>query len=156
MSDNPYEVALKAALSDMEQLKIQERQLAIQKAKIQETINALSPLVFADTVDVNSLSLPNAMRLVIRGAGRPLSATDFKTKLQDIGFDISKYENPLANIHTAMTRMCESDEMQWVQMEGKKKAIPGPELKSIPQDTQNSATTEVWKALLEGLKEEKK
>lgn len=65
---------------------------------------------------------------------RPLNAYDLKTKLTDLGFDLTKYENPLANIHTAMTRMAENDKMTWVPNdEGEKRVLPGPELKPVPQ-----------------------
>jgi hypothetical protein len=145
MSDNPYEVALNAAFDELQKLKEQEREIAIRKAKLRETMNALSPLVFPNKVDINSMSLPNAMRLILGSAGRPLNAAEFLSKLEDIGFDVAKFDNPLANIHTAMNRMVESDELQWVQVEGKKKAIPGPELKPVPQDM----TEGVLKGLLE-------
>jgi hypothetical protein len=51
--------------------------------------------------------------------------------LVDLGFDLSKFDNPLANIHTTMNRMVESEEMEWADTE-EKKVLPGPELKSIP------------------------
>jgi hypothetical protein len=146
MSDNPYETALNAAYEELQKLKEQELEIAIRKAKLRETMNALFPLVFPDKVEINSLSLPNAMRLIFQSAGRPLNAADFLTKLQDIGFDVGKFDNPLANIHTAMARMVESDEMVWVEVEGKKKGIPGPELKPVPQELPQGA---VLKALLE-------
>jgi len=145
MSDNPYEAALNAAFEELQKLQTQEREIAVRKAKLRETMDALLPLVFPDTIDINSLSLPNAMRLILRSSGRALNAADFLTKLTDIGFDVQKFDNPLANIHTAMTRMVESDEMVWVEIEGKKKAIPGPDLKSVPQEFPEGAL----KALVE-------
>jgi hypothetical protein len=134
MSDRLYEDALKAANAELESLQKWEREIIVRKAQIQQTINALCALVYPDALDVNALSLPDAMRLVIRSAGRGLNANDFKTKLEDIGFDTSKYENPLANIMTAMNRMVENDEMIWMQTDGKKTAGPGPELKQVPQE----------------------
>jgi hypothetical protein len=156
MSDNVYEVALNAAFAELQELKQQEREIALRKAKLQETLDALIPLVYPSAVDVNTLSLPNAMRLVLHSSGRPLSAYEFKTKLVDIGFDISKFDNPLANIHTAMNRMVENDEMIWIETEGKKKGIPGPDLKPVPQALPGPPEIEILKDLLERSESEKK
>jgi hypothetical protein len=134
MADNLYSEALFAAWAELDSLRVQERDIAIRKAQLQQTVNALYPLVFDNQVDINALSLPDAMRLVLRSTGRPLSGNDFKTKLEDMGFELSKFANPLANIMTAMNRMVEAEEMIWFEQDGKpKKAIPGPELKSVPE-----------------------
>src|SRR5260370_12343985 len=132
---SPYWAALSAALEEFKKLQEQERETAFRKAKLKATINALHPLVFPDSpMEINTLSLPNAIRLAIRGATRPLSTYELKAKLEDLGFDFSKYENPLANLHTAVNRMVESEEMIWVHSEEQqKKDLPGPELNSVPQ-----------------------
>ncbi|SRR5216684_4168947 len=134
MSDKPFEEALFVAFNQIQELKQQEREIAVRKAQLQQTVTALYPLVFPDTVDINSLSLPNAIRLIISGAGgRPISAIEMRGRLDELGYDTSKYENPLANITTAMNRMVEADEMVWADIDGKKKALPGPDLKAVPQ-----------------------
>lgn len=126
----PYRDALFRAWKELDTLKQQERDIAIRKAQLSKTCSALFPLVFPEVIDVNSLSLPNAIRLLISSADRPLSAADIQTKLQDLGFDLKKYDNPLANIHTAMTRMADSEEL--VQIDGdKKRVVAGPELKTV-------------------------
>jgi hypothetical protein len=134
MADKSFEQALFAAFDRLQQLKEQERSIAVEKSQLNKTIEALFPLVFPDQIDINSLSLPNAIRMVVSGAGgRPISPAEMKGKLEDLGYDISKYDNPLANIHTAMNRMVEAEEMVWADINGKKKALPGPELKPVPQ-----------------------
>jgi hypothetical protein len=135
MSDALYTDALFAAYRELTELGEQERAITVRKAQLRETVNALYPLVFPDAVDINSLSLPDAMRLVFRSAGRPLNAHGFRIKLEDMGFDLSKFSNPLANILTAMNRMVEAEEMTWVEGE-KKTVIPGPELKQVPEAPQ--------------------
>jgi len=125
--------ALFAAWRELNELKEQERKIAFRKAQLQATLNALSPLVFEQTVtDINTLSLPDAMRLIMRSANRPLSSHDMRTKLDDLGFDLTKFENPMANILTAMKRMVESEEFIWTE-DGSKKVLPGPELKPAPE-----------------------
>ena len=157
-----YEKALYAAFEEMSQVREKERELAFRKAQLQQTVSALYPLVFPDTPDLNSMSLPNAMRLIMHSAGRNLTAHDFKTKLEDLGFDISKFDNPLANIHTAMTRMVDSDEFYWAEKEeGKKKVGPGPELKSVPSEIPETLPPpsftpdgEAWETVIPGLNPE--
>jgi len=73
------------------------------------------------------------MRLVLRSTGRGLNAHGFRTKLEDMGYDLSKFSNPLVNILTAMNRMVEAEEMHWVEGEDKKTVVRGPELKPVPE-----------------------
>jgi hypothetical protein len=136
-----YRDALLSAWSELRELTDQERKIAIRKAQLQETANALFPLVFdMPLVEINTMSLPDAMRIAIRSAGRALSAYDMKTKLTDLGYDLAKFENPLANIQTAMNRLVENDEFIWVEKDAKpKQVLPGPELKSVPDANPNFA-----------------
>lgn len=156
---NPFREALFAAWLEMEELKRQEKHVAIRKAQIQQTINALYPLVYPDSEqlpDVNALSLPNAIRLVIHASsGRPMSAADVRAKLSELGYDLDKFDNALTNIHTAMSRLVDTDEMVWVKEDGKKKALAGPELKPVPEpapdlDAINAAIEAMQKELEKG------
>jgi len=91
----------------------------------------LFPLVFPEDItgissDVNSMSLPDAIRLVVSASEHPLSARDMQLKLDELGFDLKKFDNPLANILTAMKRMVDSGEL--VPFDGdKKRVVKGPE-----------------------------
>ena len=46
------------------------------------------------------LGLTDACRLVVRGAGVAVTPTDVRQLLQSIGFDLTKYANDFAAIHT--------------------------------------------------------
>jgi hypothetical protein len=129
---NPFAAALRGAYQELLNVKEQELTLTIRKAQLTKTVNALFPLVFPQTPDINAMSLPNAIRLIMSGTERPLSAHDMKTKLEDLGFDLAKFDNPLANVHTAMKRMLESDELVYVD-ENKKRVTAGPELNPPPE-----------------------
>jgi hypothetical protein len=153
MDDNSsFMTAILDAHRELESLKIKEREIFIRKAQLQKTIYALFPLAFPDSqpTDVNSLTLPDAIRLVFGSSGRHLSAMGMRTKLEDIGYDLSKFDNPLANIHTAMNRMLESGELTKMSAdEGKKTFAPGPELKEVPDVTNipDDAVEKAMKAL---------
>jgi hypothetical protein len=154
MSDQPinppseqdlYRDALLKAWAELEGLKQEERRIILRKAQLTKTCSALFPLVFSDPPDVNALSLPNAIRLVISSADRPLSANDMLTKLEDVGFDMKKFDNPLANILTAMKRMADSEELVLVDGD-KKRVVAGPQLKAAPDVSANR-----WEAVIAGV-----
>ncbi|MGO9326433.1 MAG: hypothetical protein ACLP07_17900 [Terracidiphilus sp.] len=128
-----YSSALFSAYDELDKLGEQERTIAIRKAQLRQTVKALYPLVFPEAVDIKSLSLPDAMRLVLRSAGRALATNDFKTKLEDIGFDLDQYSDPKANILTAMKRMVDAGEMHWVPDSPKKTVTATSELKPVPE-----------------------
>jgi len=44
----------------------------------------------------------------------PVTPTDVRQRLQSIGFDLSKYANDLAAIHTILKRLNESGELRFV------------------------------------------
>jgi hypothetical protein len=147
--DKIFSDALDAAVAELAELEEQERNIISRKADLRQTVNALWPVVFKQQLtDINTLSLPDAMRLVMRSAGRPLNANDYRTKLTDLGFDLSKFDNPMVNIQTAMKRMVDSEEMYWVEGETKR-VLPGEKLKPVPEPTEFSA--DALKALMEGL-----
>lgn len=127
-----YSKALFAAYEELSQLTEQERAIAVRKAQLKQTVDALYPLVFDDAVDIKSLSLPDALRLVLRSSGRALNAHEFKTKLDDVGFDLEKYSDPIASILTAMNRMVEAGEMQFIPNAPRKTVEATQELKAVP------------------------
>jgi len=138
---NPELIYAKAWLNADKQLQEiieQEKQLAFKKAQLRETMKALAPLFNPKPTDISSFTLPNAIRLIVRSAGKPLSALEFKSKLEDLGYPLDKFENPLASIHTALKRMTEAEELALVP-DKKKKFEPGPELKPTPETTTPNA-----------------
>jgi hypothetical protein len=56
--------------------------------------------------------LTDACRLVLQNAPAPLTAVGIRDRLQQIGFDLDRYANPLAAIHTTLKRMTESGEAE--------------------------------------------
>lgn len=132
---NPYEDALWKAYNELNDIKKQEHELTVRKLRLNQTVNALFPIVYPldQTADINSYSLANAIRLVIKSTDRGISAKEVRGKLQDLGFDFSKYSNPLASIWTASKRMIEAEELVLNDDEDEKKLIAGPELKPVPE-----------------------
>jgi hypothetical protein len=59
------------------------------------------------------LGLTDAIRLVMR-TGVPLTPTEVRERLQGIGFDLGKYANDLAAVHTILKRLNSSGELRFV------------------------------------------
>jgi hypothetical protein len=132
--ENPYIDPLTRLLAEAKEIREAETQLAIRKARVNAAINALWPLAFPETVNINTLGLANAIRVVFGGTDRPLTAIEVRGKLEDLGFDLSQFSNALASIHTATRRMIESEELIDVPSDDNKKKVgAGPELKAVPE-----------------------
>jgi hypothetical protein len=133
---NPYQDALWKAYEEIQDIKRQEADLAIRKNKLRKTVDALYPIVYPSTAeDINSLSLADAIRMIVKNCDKPVAAKEVRNRLFDLGYDLSKYSNPLASIWTAAKRMIDSEELALTDDEDEKKLSPGPELKPIPEST---------------------
>lgn len=134
---NPYQEALFKAWSELSALQEEEKRLIVQRARLRQTCDALWPLAFPEEAsqypDINSMTLADAIRMMVQcycAPDRNLTVKEIRGKLQDIGYDLSRYKNPLASIHTAANRMVESGELNWVDDQVNKLTI-GPEMRSV-------------------------
>jgi hypothetical protein len=119
LMDVSYKLALDKAIADLDALTMKEREIALRKAQLRETIKALSALC-GRLPDINAFSLSDAIRLVISSASEGLSPIEIRGKLTGMGYDLSKYKNPLASIHTALNRMVETEEIVYMPDEDEK------------------------------------
>jgi hypothetical protein len=129
----PYKSAIFRAWQELTEAKEEEKKLLVRKARLKASVDALWPLAFPDSTypDITSLTLADAIRLMVQSCNeRPITIKEIRGKLQDLGFDLSKYKNPLASIHTAATRMVDSEELSWVDDDGNK-LTAGPEMKPV-------------------------
>jgi hypothetical protein len=107
-----YQRALAAAIREYEALGEQRQDLDKRMAEVAQTIGTLSRL--CGLVPTVPLGLTDACRLVVRGAGVPVTPIDVRERLEAIGFDLGKYANDLAAIHTILKRLNESGELRAV------------------------------------------
>ena len=108
MSHVEYRAALDAAVREYERAVAERTALDDRIAQLRQTIATLTRLCgFTPTVP---LGLTDACRLVLRNAGKPMTAVDVRERLTTIGFDHEKYANGLAAIHTVLKRLEESGE----------------------------------------------
>jgi hypothetical protein len=112
MTTDDYRRALATAIREYETLGAQRQDVDKRLAEVAQTIGTLSRLCgLTPTVP---LGLTDACRLIVRGAGVALAPTDVRQRLQSIGFDLSKYANDLAAIHTILKRLNESGELRFI------------------------------------------
>ena len=112
MTHDDYRRALESAVREYEELGERKRALETRLAEVAQTIGTLSRLCgLTPTVP---MGLTDACRLVMRGAGVPMSPSDVRERLRTIGLDLSKYSNDLAAIHTILKRLNESGELRFV------------------------------------------
>jgi len=112
MTTDDYRRALATAIREYETLGQQRQDIDKRIAEVAQTIGTLSRL--CGLVPTVPLGLTDACRLVVRGAGVPVTPTDVRQRLQSIGFDLSKYSNDLAAIHTILKRLNESGELRFI------------------------------------------
>ena len=112
MTTEDYRRALATAIREYETLGQQRQDIDKRLAEVMQTIGTLSRL--CGLVPTVPLGLTDACRLVVRGAGVPVTPAEVRQRLQSIGFDLSKYQNDLAAIHTILKRLNDSGELRFI------------------------------------------
>jgi bifunctional DNA-binding transcriptional regulator/antitoxin component of YhaV-PrlF toxin-antitoxin module len=114
MTQEDYRAALAAAIREYETLGVERRRIDDRLAQLSQTIGTLNKLLgYEPTVPIG---LTDAIRLVMRG-GMPLTPIEVRDRLKSIGFDVSKYVNDLAAVHTILKRLNDSGELRFIARE---------------------------------------
>ncbi len=117
MTSGDYRKALDAAIREYEALGRQRRDIDERLARLAQTIGTLTRLLgLAPTVP---LGLTDAIRLVAR-EGVAMSPTDVRDRLRAIGFDLTRYANEVAAVHTILKRLNQSGELRFLPRAGGK------------------------------------
>jgi len=111
VADADYRAALAAAAREYEELGRRRREIDDRLAQLSQTIGTLNRLLgYQPTVP---LGLTDAIRIVMR-SGVPMTPVEVRDRLRAIGFDVSKYANDLAAVHTILKRLNGSGELRFV------------------------------------------
>ena len=116
MTDD-YKRALDAAVREYEELGRQRAALDARLTQLAQSIGTLCKL--CGLVPSMPWGLTDACRTILRNAGIPMSPTEVRDRLFAIGFDLAKYSNELAAIHTVLRRLNNSGEARFVAAPGK-------------------------------------
>ena len=143
MSSEDYRRALEAAVREYEALGEQRQQIDRRLAELAQTMSTLSRL--CGIVPTVSVGLTDACRLVLRGAGLPMSPTEVRERLKSFGFDLTRYTNDLAAVHTTLKRLNDAGELRFVARPGTgekayvwdrpaRAALLGPDIASVMRE----------------------
>jgi hypothetical protein len=114
MSPDQYRPALDAAVKEYEALVEQRRSIDVRLAQLAQTIGTLNRLCgFVPNV---YWGLTDACRVVLKGAGHPMTPIEVRDRLEAMGFDLSKYASSLAAIHTVLKRLKEAKELRFIEL----------------------------------------
>lgn len=106
-----YRAALAAAVKEYEELGGRRRAIDERLAQLSQTIGTLNRLLgYQPTVP---LGLTDAIRIVMR-SGVPMTPVEVRDRLRAIGFDVSKYANDLAAVHTILKRLNGAGELRFL------------------------------------------
>jgi hypothetical protein len=112
-----YRSALDAACREYEELGRQRAEIDARLTQLAQSIGTLTRLCgLASTLP---WGLTDACRVVLRNSGVPMSPTEVRDRLEAIGFDLSRYANELAAIHTVLRRLNDSGEIRFIGSPGK-------------------------------------
>lgn len=118
MAPEDYRQALDAAIREYEGLGAQRREIDDRLGQLAQTIGTLNRLCgFVSTVQ---WGLTDACRVVMKNSGRAMTPMEVRDRLESIGFDLTKYTNSLAAVHTVLKRLNESREVLFVKRAGGK------------------------------------
>jgi hypothetical protein len=112
MTAPDYRTALAAAVAEYEKLGEERRKIDDRLSQLAQTIGALSRLL--GFVPTQPLGLTDACRMIYRNAGLPMSPTDVRDRMREIGIDLSVYSNEMAAIHTVIKRLHDAGELRFV------------------------------------------
>ena len=131
MNEDPVKLALDAlfakhrALSaDRDILRFQIEELESEDAKLQQKIVALAQALDEEVdpqsplglflAEISAAGLTEGVRTVLRATDVCRTPTEIRDGLLRLGYDLSRYSNVLASVHTILGRLRESGEVEKV------------------------------------------
>src|SRR5262249_47655163 len=112
MTEHDYRRALDAASREYEELGAKRQAIDKRLAELAQTIGTLMRLL--GVAPTAPCGLPEAVLFVAGGGGVPMTPIDVRDRLRGMGFDLSKYANDLAAVHTILKRLNESGELRFI------------------------------------------
>jgi protein-L-isoaspartate(D-aspartate) O-methyltransferase len=111
MTIEDYRRAFETAKKEFEALGEERRAIDKRLTQLAQTMASLGRLCgYVPTV---AWGLTDGCRIVLMSSGRPMTPMDVRDALGACGFDMSKYTNDLAAVHTVLKRLNESGEVRF-------------------------------------------
>lgn len=117
--------------------------------------SALTETIFAaeHEQEYGTIGLTEAIRTILRRAGKPLHSSEVRTSLKVIGFDLDRFANPTGAIANTLQRMAKSGDLAFNAADGSYRLIDVFERFKRVQDAKQ--IREKARAILEREKEPK-
>jgi len=92
--------------------------LSIEILQLQEKLRGLHKTYFADALaekgrQLTAVGLTEAIRILLRKHAKAMTPANVKLGLEILGFDLDRFKNPSAAIHTTLIRMSKSGELYY-------------------------------------------
>jgi hypothetical protein len=112
MAESGFPNALAEARENLERLLRERQQLDIRIAKMEQVVAALRSYVEPGDDESATTGFTDAVRRVLKGTIEkgPLSPTQIREGMLAMGFELSRYNQPLATIHVVLKRLVKSTE----------------------------------------------
>lgn len=113
--------ALVAAKAEVQDLIAQRQQIDIRIAQLSKAVASMSVICHetAPAYTALPLKLTDSCHAVVATSNRALSPKEIRDTLIDRGYELGKYTNALASIHTVLKRLAGSARIQKIEAGGK-------------------------------------
>lgn len=124
MNAHDYKEMAVKIKAELESLEVQQEEIERRIARLKQSLIGLVPLSephpdspIADEIrafreEIADITLTDAVRQIFQAAKNPLSPTDAKQQLLNMGRDLSGQKNVMASIHSLLKRLVESQEIE--------------------------------------------
>ncbi|HEV3275791.1 MAG TPA: hypothetical protein VG860_03155 [Terriglobia bacterium] len=106
MIEYDYNAALQAARQELAGLVQQREGISIRIMQLEKTIAGLATLAAQNQVQQTyQIELSEAILIAMRNAAQPMSPVGIRDMLVAMGFQFSRFVNPMSAVHNALRRL---------------------------------------------------
>jgi hypothetical protein len=117
-----YKDSLWEARNELQELRVVRGELDRRIAQLEQTVLALAALCNRpEEEDLAPQGFTDVCRQILQATNQDLTPTQMRDALVKRGFDLTKYDNPLAVIHTTLQRLAKQGEATIVRRTGEDK-----------------------------------
>jgi len=134
MANQPYREAYDIAAKELDALLVEQERIEERILSLRKTMNALATLIsqhggkdkdFLDYAgahlrEVIDTSLTEDIHKIVATATQPLTASEVRAELKELGNGLAEQSNPLATIYAILNRLAESGRAHETVKDGKK------------------------------------
>jgi DNA repair exonuclease SbcCD ATPase subunit len=134
VKNRAYYVAYQAAASELESLLSDQERIEERILSLRKSMNALATLIsqhegkdkdFTDYAaarlhELIDNSLTDDIHKIVSASSHPLTASEIRQELKELGGSLAEHSNPLATIHSILNRLAESGRVKETVKAGKK------------------------------------